>query len=128
VTELHPTPYELIGGDKKVRALVEKFYELMDTLPEAYEIRKVHPKDLSGSIDKLYKFLSGWFGGPSLYIEEFGHPRLRARHLPFVIDVEQRDQWLMCMFRAMDDLQVDRNLQMTLRNNFTQMADHMRNQ
>ncbi|MDH5258838.1 MAG: group II truncated hemoglobin [Gammaproteobacteria bacterium] len=126
--EMYPTPYELIGGDKKVRELVVRFYELMDSLPEADETRKMHPDDLSGSIDKLYKFLSGWFGGPSIYIEEFGHPRLRARHLPFVIDDRARDQWLMCMFQAMDDVGIDKKIQMSLKQNFSQMANHMRNQ
>ena len=125
---MYPTPYESIGGEKKVRELVERFYELMDTMPEAYETRKMHPVELTESIDKLFKFLSGWFGGPSIYIEEFGHPRLRARHLPFVIDDLARDQWLMCMFQAMDDVGIDKKIQMPLKQNFSQMANHMRNQ
>ena len=128
MSEMYPTPYEQIGGDKTVRALVVRFYELMDTLSEADETRRMHPDDLSGSIDKLYKFLTGWFGGPSIYIEEFGHPRLRARHLPFTIGDDARDQWLMCMFQAMDDVGIDKKVQMPLKQNFTQMANHMRNQ
>jgi len=128
MTEMHPTPYELVGGEKKIRELVERFYGLMDTLPEAYEIRKMHPEDLSESVDKLFKFLSGWFGGPSLYIEEYGHPRLRARHLPFSVDDQARDQWLMCMYQAMDDVGIDKKIQMSLKQNFSQTANHMRNQ
>lgn len=125
---MYPTPYELIGGDKKVRELVERFYELMDTMPEAYETRKMHPDELAESIEKLYKFLTGWFGGPPIYTQEFGHPRLRARHLPFSIDDQARDQWLMCMYQAMDDVGIDKKVQMSLKQNFSQMANHMRNQ
>jgi len=126
--EIDTTPFEIIGGEQKVKQLVDRFYELMDTMPEAFEIRKMHPDDLSESIYKLTKFLCFWFGGPKDYLEEFGHPRLRARHLPFVIADQERDQWLMCMFQAMDDVKIDKHIQMTLKNNFTQMANHMRNQ
>lgn len=75
--------YARLGGEQAVRRLVDRFYDLMETLPEARKIRDLHPADMAGSRDKLFKFLSGWLGGPSLYIEEYGHPRLRARHLPF---------------------------------------------
>lgn len=122
------TPYDILGGDQAVRRLVVKFYELMDTLPEVKTLRDIHGKDLSNAIDKLYKFLSGWLGGPQLYIQEYGHPRLRARHMPFPIDETQRDQWLYCMFKAMDELKVDAALQQQLKQAFTQTADHMINQ
>ncbi len=122
------TAYEVMGGEQTVRLLVERFYLLMDTLPEAYPIRKMHPSDLTGSIDKLFMFLSGWLGGPDLYTDAFGHPRLRARHLPFAIDDAARDQWLMCMFQAMEDIGLDSNLQFQLKQAFTQTANHMRNQ
>ena len=88
----------------------------------------MHPKDLSGSADKLFKFLSGWFGGPQLYMNEYGHPRLRARHLPFPIDNQARDQWLMCMEKAMTELGYDSSLKFQLMQAFTQTANHMRNQ
>lgn len=127
MTQNIKTPYEQMGGEKTVRQLVERFYFLMDTLPEAYEIRKMHPKDLRNSIEKLFKFLSGWLGGPQLYVEEFGHPRLRARHLPFPIANQARDQWLMCMFQAMDDIGLDDKLKFQLKQAFTQTANHMRN-
>ena len=122
------TPYDQLGGDKAIRELVARFYHLMDTLPEAYGIRKMHPQDLSGSIEKLYKFLSGWLGGPQLYVNEYGHPHLRARHLPFPIDDSARDQWLMCMFQAMEDVGIDEKMQFQLKQSFTQTANHMRNQ
>jgi len=128
MTDIEKTPYEVLGGDKAIRELVVCFYELMDSLPEAKELREIHPKDLSGSINKLYKFLSGWLGGPSLYINEYGHPRLRARHMPFPIDETQRDQWLYCMFEAMKQSQVNAELQEQLKRAFTQTADHMINQ
>ena len=96
------TPYERLGGEQGVRRLVDRFYDLMDTLPEAKIIRDLHPKELTGSRDKLFKFLSGWLGGPPLYMQEYGHPRLRARHLPFAIGSAERDAWLLCMERALN--------------------------
>ncbi len=77
--------YQRIGGEKKVRALVTRFYQLMDELPEVYGIRKLHAENLQSAQEKLYKFLSGWMGGPQLYVEQYGHPMLRRRHLPFAI-------------------------------------------
>ncbi len=128
VSNTMQTPFEQMGGEKKLRELVVRFYELMDTLPQAQAIRAMHPDDLNSSIDKLYMFLSGWLGGPPLYVEKFGHPRLRARHLPFPIDESARDQWLACMFQAMEDVGLDKGLQFQLRQAFTQTANHMRNQ
>ncbi len=125
---LPPSPYERMGGDDTVRALVDRFYELMDTLPEARDIRRMHAEDLSGARDKLFDFLSGWLGGPPRYVEKYGHPRLRARHLPFPIGVRERDQWLLCMERAMRDVGLPEDLQRQLRDAFFRTADHMRNQ
>jgi hemoglobin len=119
--------YELIGGDTKVRELVDRFYDLMDLEPEFSGIRSLHPASLDGSRDKLYWFLSGWMGGPNLFIERFGHPRLRARHLPFPIGTSERDQWLRCMAWAMQDIGVDEPLQERLMHAFYQTADWMRN-
>ena len=101
------TPYERLGGDAAVRALVDRFYDLMDLEPEYADLRRAHGSDLTDARDKLYWFLSGWLGGPDLYIERFGHPRLRARHLPFAIGVRERDQWLACMNQAMVECGVD---------------------
>ncbi len=121
------TLYEQLGGAEGVRALVDRFYELMDQLPEAKGIRDLHPADLTGSADKLYKFLSGFLGGPPLYVNEFGHPRLRARHLPFPIGVSERDQWVLCMETALQELVASDTLRATLVNYFQRTADHMRN-
>jgi hemoglobin len=121
------TPYETLGGAVGVRALVDRFYDLMDTLPQAAPIRALHPTDLSGSRDKLFKFLSGWLGGPPLYMEEFGHPRLRARHLPFPIGVAERDQWMLCMRRALQETPLDTLMRDALLQSLFNTADHMRN-
>ena len=125
--------YQRLGGEQAVRHLVDRFYELMNSLPEAATIRALHPRDLSGSRDKLFKFLSGWLGGPALYQEEYGHPRLRARHLPFAIGTEERDAWLLCMKMAMDELFIeqdfnDRLFYDHLLQSLGRIAEHMRNQ
>jgi hemoglobin len=121
------THYQRIGGDEKVRTLVQRFYQLMDELPEAYGIRKLHAEDLRGATDKLYKFLTGWMGGPQLYVEQYGHPMLRARHLPFGIGAAERDQWLLCMNQALDEVVEDAALRRELSASFAKLADHMRN-
>ncbi|HND47437.1 MAG TPA: group II truncated hemoglobin, partial [Anaerolineales bacterium] len=94
--------YELLGGEEGVRTLVDRFYDLMDSSPEAKDVRALHAKSLKQAREKLFMFLSGWSGGPPLYIEKFGHPRLRMRHMPFVIGTRERDQWLWCMNHAVD--------------------------
>ncbi len=124
---MNPTPYEQVGGDAKVRALVDRFYALMDSEPEYYGIRKLHPESLKGSADKLYMFLSGWLGGPQLYMEKIGHPMLRARHLPYPIATPERDQWLSCMQRALQDREVPELLRLQLMGAFQHTADWMRN-
>jgi hemoglobin len=121
------THYQRIGGEKQVRALVQCFYQAMDQLPEAYGIRKLHAQDLQGATDKLFKFLSGWMGGPQLYVEQYGHPMLRRRHLPFSIGVAERDQWLLCMDLALSEVVEDVALREELSAAFAKVADHMRN-
>ena len=126
-TERPPTSFERIGGDEGLKKLVNDFYDYMETLPEAKTIRDLHPKDLRSAREKLFMFLSGWMGGPDRYIAAFGHPRLRARHLPFPIGTEERDQWLMCMQKALDDLDIDTMFRQQLMSAFTQTANHMVN-
>lgn len=121
------TPYALLGGEAAVRALVDRFYDLMDLEPQYAELRALHAPDLAHAREKLTLFLSGWLGGPSLYIERYGHPMLRARHLPFPIGVRERDQWLACMAQAMAELAVADDLQARLEQAFFQTADWMRN-
>ncbi|MFQ3597581.1 MAG: group II truncated hemoglobin [Chloroherpetonaceae bacterium] len=120
--------YEQLGGETKVRELVDIFYDVMDTDPRAKKIRDLHPKDLRVSREKLFMFLSGWLGGEQLYIKKYGHPRLRARHLPFPIGEEERDQWMLCMKEAMKKMTLPAELQETLEQAFFRTADFMRNQ
>lgn len=121
------THYQRIGSEAGIRALVERFYELMDTLPETQTIRQMHAKDLRVSQEKLFMFLSGWLGGPQLYTEKYGHPRLRQRHLPFAIDSSARDQWMQCMVQAMKDVGIEPELRKELEAAFFKTADFMRN-
>ena len=122
------TTYELIGGAEKLRELVDRFYDLMD-LEEGYQgIRVMHPADLSTSREKLYMFLSGWMGGPDLFVQQYGHPRLKARHLPFPIGLSERDQWLQCMRQALKETGVNGLLFQRLMQSFFTTADWMRNQ
>lgn len=125
---LDSTPYQQLGGEAGVRKLVQRFYELMHTLPEAADIRAMHPDDLADSEEKLFLFLSGFFGGPSLYMEKYGHPMLRRRHLPFPINEAARDQWLLCMSRALDDIDASPELKQFLGRIFFQTANHVRNE
>ena len=121
------TAYQLIGGEPTVRAIVTRFYELMDTLPAVAPIRKMHPHDLSGSEDKLFSFLSGWLGGPQLYVEKYGQPRLRASHLPFPIGSAERDQWMLCIRTAMEENIDNPELRNSLLKALGDLADFMRN-
>jgi len=120
--------YEMIGGEAGLRSLVNRFYDLMDSSLEAARIRSFHAESLNQSREKLFLFLSGWSGGPQLYIERFGHPRLRMRHMPFAIGIAERDQWLWCMNKALDESRLDPRLVEFLKVRFAEVADAMRNQ
>jgi len=122
------TFYERIGGEAPLRALVLSFYRHMHESPEAAPIRAMHAPDLSEAQQKLFMFLSGWMGGPSLYMEKYGHPRLRMRHLPFAIDEAARDQWMLCMRYALDEVVEDQALRDELMHTLYGVADFMRNQ
>jgi len=119
--------FELLGGEPAVRALVDRFYDLMDLEPAYAALRSVHGSTLDDARDKLFWFLCGWLGGPQHYVERFGHPRLRARHLPFPIGIRERDQWLACMSQAMREREVDPVLAERLAQAFFGTADWMRN-
>jgi hemoglobin len=126
-TPAQASAFDAIGGEARVKALVERFYDLMDLEPGYAALRAVHGSDLHNAREKLFMFLCGWLGGPQHYIERFGHPRLRARHMPFVIGVQERDQWLACMDQAMGEVGVPEELRIKLRESFFQTADWMRN-
>jgi len=122
-----PSIYQLVGGEQGLRSLVDRFYDLMDSAPEASNIRALHPLSLERSREKLFMFLSGWSGGPALYVEHYGHPRLRQRHLPFSIGSRERDEWLWCMRHALDEAQIPPTIASYLKERFAEIADFMRN-
>jgi len=121
------TPFEWIGGEERVRALTERFYDLMDLEPAYAELRATHGSTLDEARQKLFWFLCGWLGGPDHYQSRFGHPRLRARHMPFAIGIKERDQWVACMDQAMVETGVPEDLRVRLRESFMGTADWMRN-
>ena len=124
--------FDLLGGEpeatNQIRAIVEAFYDVMDKDEKAKTIRLMHPEDLTSSREKLFMFLSGWTGGPQLYIERYGHPFLRRRHLPFKIGEEERDQWIYCMTKALLNLKMEEEKIKALLNALYPIADFMRNQ
>ncbi len=126
------TPYAWIGGEARVRVLVDRFYDLMDLKPAYALLRSVHGNTLENARQRLFWFLCGWMGGPQHYTERFGHPMLRARHLPqsiggHTIGIAERDQWLACMDQAMQETGMDAKLRARLQRSFFQTADWMRN-
>ena len=122
------TFFELLGGTEQVKALAERFYDIMDSDPKAATIRALHPQDLTGSREKLFMFLTGWTGGPQLYVERYGHPVLRRRHSPFAIGESERDQWMYCMIKAMQEIGVEEQVMLKLAEALYGAADFMRNQ
>jgi hemoglobin len=125
------TFFELLGGEAKgiesIRNLVETFYDIMDSDPKVIPLRAMHQPDLTETREKLFMFLTGWTGGPQLYIERYGHPMLRKRHLPFPIDESARDQWMYCMIKAMHQLNYEDALMQKLSAQLYGVADFMRN-
>jgi hemoglobin len=121
------TPFQWLGGEERVRALTDRFYDLMDLEPAYKELRAAHGTELTQAREKLFMFLCGWLGGPSYYTDQFGHPRLRMRHMPFAIGIKERDQWVACMDQAMTETHVPIELRERLKNSFFQTADWMRN-
>ncbi|MDX9951673.1 MAG: group II truncated hemoglobin [Methylophilaceae bacterium] len=121
------TFFELLGGTEKIRDIVERFYDIMDSDPRAAGIRAMHAPDLTSAREKLFMYLTGWTGGPQLYIERYGHPRLRARHLPFPIDESARDQWMYCMIKSLHENGVEEPVLTQLASLLYDLADMMRN-
>lgn len=122
--EMH---YDAMGGEAGIRRLVDRFYDIMDSAPDAQHVRALHATSLKQSREKLFMFLSGWTGGPQLYVEQHGHPRLRMRHFPFAIASRERDEWLWCMDASIEEHPMADPLKAMLREKFHDLADHMRN-
>jgi len=121
------TPFDMVGGEERVRALTETFYDVMDSDPGATHVRSLHASSLASSREKLYLFLCGWLGGPQYYVEKYGHPMLRRRHMPFAVDERAKDEWLHCMFIALEKSEIDPDLGRRLHGAFTRLAEHMIN-
>lgn len=121
------TLFEAIGGERTIRALTKRFYELMDTLPEAAACRAVHPSDMSGSEEKLTEYLIGYLGGPPVYVAKYGHPRLRSRHFMAAIGPEERDGWILCFRRALDETVSHEKLREIIWQPIERLAFHMQN-
>jgi len=123
----YDTPFEWMGGEPRVQALVDRFYDLMDLEPAYADLRAAHGPELDQARQRLFWFLCGWLGGPQHYTDRFGPPRLRMRHMPFSIGIRERDQWVACMDQAMGETEVDPALRARLKQSFFQTADFMRN-
>jgi hemoglobin len=122
------TPYQLIGGENAVRKLANCFYDIMQNDVNAKDLLAIHPQPMLAIRQKFFEYLSGWLGGPALYESKYGHPRLRARHLPYSINSDMRDQWMYCMNLAMDEVIDNAELKKSLHTAFYQLANHMINQ
>lgn len=121
------TLYARIGGEAGVRQLVTLFYDNMEVIAEAKHVRSLHPADLTSSRLKLFQYFSGWFGGPPLYTDLYGHPRLRARHIHVPVKVADRDAWLKCLYSVLETMSLGSDVHQDLLEKIVPMADHMRN-
>ena len=121
------TLFERLGGEAGVRELVTRFYDEMDQNSATRIIRGKHAADLDPSRQKLFEYFAGWFGGPPLFTEKYGHPRLRARHNHIEIGLKDRDEWLQCLYAALDQMALAPELTVDLLEKIEPKADHMRN-
>lgn len=119
------TPYEALGGEAVLSSLIDTFYQYVSKHPLLTDI---FPNDLTETAYKQKLFMTQFLGGPSLYTEEFGHPMLRARHLPFPITNEHAKAWLTCMQQALEDVGVDPTVSDYMMERLTLTAYHMVNQ
>lgn len=124
MTEKYGTIYEAIGGNKTVEHLVEAFYSRVSRHPK---LKPIFPDDLTETARKQKQFLTQFFGGPPLYTDEHGHPRLRARHIPFEITPSRRDAWLECMKQALEEAEIDEPYRSAIFDRLTMTATHMIN-
>ncbi|HEX7565760.1 MAG TPA: group II truncated hemoglobin [Bradyrhizobium sp.] len=125
--KIEVTPYELIGGEATVRRLADRFYDILDTDPRAARIRAMHGRDLAPIRQLLFEFLSGWLGGPPLYFKRPEHRCIMSAHRPYAIGAVERDEWMICMRRAMDECGLPADMRALLDEAFLRMADLFRN-
>ena len=121
------TPYELLGGESGVKRLASEFYSVMNDSESAQGIRQMHGKNLGPVSEKLFMFLSGWFGGPNLYLKKYGTVCLSKPHSHYKIGPQERDQWLGCMQIALDNIGASDELKEMLREPMFHLADVMCN-
>ncbi len=121
------TAFEAIGGEDGTRQLANTFYDIMESDPVAADLLALHPKPMDTIRQKFFEYLTGWLGGPPLYESKYGHPRLRARHLPFKINEQMVEQWLYCMDKALNEVVQDTQVRDAIRQPITQLAHHMKN-
>jgi hemoglobin len=120
-------PYDLIGGADVLRRVVDRFYQIMDSDPAAATIRAMHAEDLAPVSERLFEFLSGWLGGPSLYVQRTGSVCITEPHQPFAIGEAERDVWLLCMRRALVEEGISEEVRQMLDQPLFMIADTVRN-
>lgn len=121
------TLFVRIGGEERIRALCDAFYDHMEQDPQFERILALHPEDTTDLRVKLADFMCGWFGGPNYYLRKHGPPRMPRRHAPFPIGADDRDDWLACMALALNDLEIEGELRDELDDLFFRGADFVRN-
>lgn len=126
-TAPRPTPYQIVGGEKMVRRIADRFYDIMDSAPEAAGIRALHARDLTAVRERLFEFLSGWLGGPPLYFQRPDHKCIMSAHRPYAIGAAERDAWMMCMRRALEDTGLPADIRGVLEEAFQRLAEAFRN-
>ncbi|GGB86336.1 globin [Marinobacterium zhoushanense] len=122
----YSTPYEVLG-EQKIRELTNAFYDIMDSLPEAAGIRAMHKADLNPMRERLAEYLIGWLGGPQIYAEKYGSVCMTGPHKGYAIGESERDQWLLCMHKALEAVEVEPQLREMLKAPLFAIADMVRN-
>jgi hemoglobin len=124
------TPYQRLGGEPVVRAIVERFYDAMDA--HEPELAALHQREAGkvsrASRERFALFLIGWLGGPQDYMRQHGHPRLRMRHARVPVNTGTRDAWMRSMRRALDESQLDEPMRRFLEEKLGDVANFLRNE
>ncbi len=126
-TTPQPSLYDRFGGEEGIRRFTRRFYEVMESDPQAAAARAIHPESLADSEQKFFEFLSGWLGGPQLFVEKRGAPMLRARHLTSPIGEDEIKGWMLCFRTALADTIEDPDTRAAILPQIEMLALHMRN-